>query len=81
MLLLPAFQETHVEQVHCYDRYGNEIQGFNCNEVVFDNGIVESAKDFLPIFLPLIMLLGMLVILMGLMLMIIGVNQERSNDN
>ena len=73
ILLLPAFQETHVEQVHCYDRHGNEIQGLNCNEVVFDNYLVESVKNTLPIFVILIMILGIIINLMGVVLVMNGI--------
>jgi len=49
-------QPTHIEEVKCYDRYGNEILNQVCEEEVFDSKqmeILESSLFLIMFTFPL----------------------------
>ena len=58
-----ATSPTHEEETKCYDKYSNEIEGLICYDTVFDNELVETLIDWMPIFLILFFLGIALIIL------------------
>ncbi len=70
---------THIENVDCFDRFGNLIQGLNCDDEVFDNELLEEFKDFF-IFLIFPMLLLVLFFTMGIIDITISLNREKAKQ-
>ena len=56
-----TYAESHIEEVDCYDRWGNKIQGAICDEEVYDSWLMQNL-DIIMIFGMMLMFLFMVVI-------------------
>ncbi len=54
-------EETITKKVDCYDRYGNKIDGLECNELI--QGIQFNMKVFFSVIILLVSILMLIIIL------------------
>ncbi len=65
--LIVSLSETHIEEVECYDKYGNEILDVTCEEKVYNNEFVQEGIDFFTVMGFFLIVSGVLMILFSFM--------------
>lgn len=72
--------ETDIQQVDCYDRFANKIQGVTCDEIIYDGIFTEMIVDAIPMIAFLVAIIIMLLIALGVLYIYSGVTGGNKDD-